>query len=1470
MQHCQNCGVAIASDNVFCSDCRTDGSQDDLNAQTTVARPSEHGSPSNQLTTDSNEGPAEYSAPPRQQANSNSGPERRTILKLGALAAAGAGGFHLFSDDHNDNDTEDTSAPESDDEETSTPGDTSSPDAEETEEETTGSGSEEIDTGVEDESGFLTTPRTYAIEGQEYEYHAQAGTPLGTRYSYSLQEAPSGMEIEEGSGLTTWMPDQGSADTYEVIIEASSESETLEQQFEVTVTQPEVIARQQITASSGGTIDVRDTETALDGVSIEIPEDGLESDDEVRVATLNEIPKLPSNAERITESFTILTDQELTEPINITIDQDEIELPSGYTEDDVFGMVYSEYRGSLQQESTDWQWTDLPKAAWEWATTKQWRANFGVPVTAVAGENFEIEKFENDPELPDLVLVMLETAADDERNAVEKITFEVLDWYAQQGYTSLSDEVTIFVTPNLSSRARVSEYNSNTIMIRYGAEQGDAFTRLDRNNDFIYLKPLIAHEMFHTIQFNKVDWYARKFLPDWIYEGTAQFMQWKVYPNNDKPLTQQPSPNIDAYRGLGNRSHISGSREFNYRHPESYDSHGYGGTFLFKFFSAQDSFTMRSFWDRLENDTDLIDAIENEVEYHFLEAHNRFTYFFRAYREGDMNAHFNYLDELQSELSLDIVGPNSIYVQNDLHPQERYELSDPTHSITDPFVGELHAFDTLSSVIYELDLGEHPDGHTLLAEIQTGIASVSTGPVYEASARLTVGLYRQGQNQPEPLDVDHVMKTIPDTGGRVDAKVCLGDQTAETVYLVISNGQNINLTDLTIGTRKHLQFHTAMADTLSLELSMHDGVDDPEDAACWEVFDTNRRDDSFKYGASDSLVHNFEGYSGEKRFTVAPLEPDGVREIDWSEKQLTGAIPEELTLLENLETLNFSTNEFSTYEAGALANQEQTALTEINLRNNNLSQADVDQILADLVKSSEGAGRPPATVTLCGNEPPTEDGEEYRKTLEEKDWQINLQCEFVIEVSVPGGDSSFAFQVEDADVTVKWGDQEETTHEGTELVQHTYEGGGIYNIAISGEASRISFYADEEGTPERLRDVLTPVDEGVTGITHAAWMFAGAENIDSVTAENFFDEVSGDVVSTKRMFHGATNFNQDISGWDTSNVESMRGMFADAKSFDQDLGDWDTSAVTDMGWMFSGATSFDQDIGDWDTSSVENMRGMFYRASSFDQDLGDWDTSAVVDMGWLFMEAENFNGDIGDWDTSNVEDMSFMFHVAESFDQDIGDWDTSSLKVMKFMFWHATTFNQDLGNWDVSSVENMELVFGHAENFNGDINDWDVSSVKNMNDVFRYAKSFNQDIGDWDVSSVETMDRMFRHAEQFNQDITGWDVSSVRSMHLMFEWAKRFNQDLASWDISNVGKPVLEYGSTPQNMDSMLAGTSLTTSNYDSILLSWSQLDVETGVVFGVGNTDYTAQAKDARETLIEVYDWRIYDGICVDCDEDS
>ncbi len=344
------------------------------------------------------------------------------------------------------------------------------------------------------------------------------------------------------------------------------------------------------------------------------------------------------------------------------------------------------------------------------------------------------------------------------------------------------------------------------------------------------------------------------------------------------------------------------------------------------------------------------------------------------------------------------------------------------------------------------------------------------------------------------------------------------------------------------------------------------------------------------------------------------------------------------------------------------------------------------------------------------------------------------------------------------------------------------------------------------------------------------------------------------VTNMSTMFEGADAFNQDIGSWDVSKVTNMSSMFRNADAFNQDIGSWDVSQVTNMSSMFSGASSFNQDIGSWDVSQVTDMISMFHNASSFNRDIGSWDVSQVTNMSSMFDGASSFNRDIGSWDVSKVTTMKTMFFSADAFNQDIGSWDVSQVTDMGLMFQNVTSFNQDIGSWDVSQVTDMNSMFFDASSFNQDIGDWDVSKVTDMSDMFHNASSFNQDIGSWDVSQVTEMRDMFFNADAFNQDIGSWNVSQVTDMVFMFRNASSFNQDIGSWNVSQVTE-----------MGQMFENVTLSPENYDSLLIGWNKLTLQTGVIFHGGNSKYTAAAQTARNSIENVYNWAINDRGLID-----
>ncbi len=311
------------------------------------------------------------------------------------------------------------------------------------------------------------------------------------------------------------------------------------------------------------------------------------------------------------------------------------------------------------------------------------------------------------------------------------------------------------------------------------------------------------------------------------------------------------------------------------------------------------------------------------------------------------------------------------------------------------------------------------------------------------------------------------------------------------------------------------------------------------------------------------------------------------------------------------------------------------------------------------------------------------------------------------------------------------------------------------------------------------------------------------------------------LVENMEVMFAASQFNQDISGWNVSNVTNMNIMFQSTSVFNQDISGWDVSKVIYMRTMFGSTGAFNQDISSWNVSSVTDMSDMFSSASQFNNgSLMDdglhpltWGnkTSNVTNMGGMFSSTIAFNQDISGWNVSSVTNMGFMLGFARKFNNGSPTNDglhpltwsagtgTSLVENMGYMFWGTTTFNQNVNSWNVSKVTNMNRLFsgvgGGAVFNNGSITDdsanpitWgaSTSNVTDMGLMFESQGNFNQDISSWNVSKVTSMTQMFTGCIIFNQDISSWDVSKVTDMSFMFSGANVFNQDISSWNVSKV------------------------------------------------------------------------------------
>ncbi len=254
------------------------------------------------------------------------------------------------------------------------------------------------------------------------------------------------------------------------------------------------------------------------------------------------------------------------------------------------------------------------------------------------------------------------------------------------------------------------------------------------------------------------------------------------------------------------------------------------------------------------------------------------------------------------------------------------------------------------------------------------------------------------------------------------------------------------------------------------------------------------------------------------------------------------------------------------------------------------------------------------------------------------------------------------------------------------------------------------------------------------------------------------------------------------------------------------------------------------------------------------------------DIEWTSMESafrgcSNLDGNFIDSpNLSNVESIGNMFRDCSVYNSDMNDWDVSNILYMGEVFRNAVLFNGNIENWNTSEVTNIAGMFQGASAFNQNINfkagqgfpsgdAWNTSKITSMSYTLEDAIAFNQPIGEWNTGSVTNMEYLFKGAFLFNQDIGGWNTSNVINIGSMFSRATSFDQNLGSWNVENI-----------TNANNLFHLVTLSTANYDALLIGWNSQNLQPNVDFNGGNSAYCNGAT-ARANMIVAYNWSVRDG---------
>lgn len=261
----------------------------------------------------------------------------------------------------------------------------------------------------------------------------------------------------------------------------------------------------------------------------------------------------------------------------------------------------------------------------------------------------------------------------------------------------------------------------------------------------------------------------------------------------------------------------------------------------------------------------------------------------------------------------------------------------------------------------------------------------------------------------------------------------------------------------------------------------------------------------------------------------------------------------------------------------------------------------------------------------------------------------------------------------------------------------------------------------------------------------------------------------------------------------------------------------------------------------------------FYGCENLTSDATDSPTISTTNLQYTFLICTNLEGGLSAWDVSSVTNMFGFLNGCQAFNDDLSLWQVGETTSMRDMFATCLSFEgTGLSNWDVSKCENMDGMFNGATDFSEDIGSWDTGECLTFYNMFRSPCKFNKDIGSWDTAKIQTIGAMFYWNTFFNQDIGNWDLGSCTNMWGAFNYATTFDQDLGGWDIADVTE-----------LTNFLRGGTLSTANYDALLLGWDAQSVQSGLNFHAGSSTYTGggAVATARANLISSDSWTITDG---------
>ena len=433
---------------------------------------------------------------------------------------------------------------------------------------------------------------------------------------------------------------------------------------------------------------------------------------------------------------------------------------------------------------------------------------------------------------------------------------------------------------------------------------------------------------------------------------------------------------------------------------------------------------------------------------------------------------------------------------------------------------------------------------------------------------------------------------------------------------------------------------------------------------------------------------------------------------------------------------------------------------------------------------------------------------------------------------------------------------------------------GVYNATIEwgdGTTSTITSYNDPDLTHVYSTPGIYTVK--VLGTLPHIRFNSGGDSLKLMSINNWGNNEWRTMSGSFRSCSNLEIYATDVPN--TSLVTSLTSTFQGCTSLTSfSMKNWDLSSCTTFGGGYQGTfnnctsmVTFDFTGCKLNTTTNITMREAFWGCSSLSSVVGfnTVDTSKVTSLYYTFKGCSSLTTlDMSGMDLSNCSDTTQMF---------LGCTSLTSLDMSNITFRSAgvklqSTFQSTPNLTTITGIENWVITPSNIiSTFRGcgltgdlDLTGWDVSNVTSTSNTFSPTPNLTSlNVSGWDLSSCTTFGN--RYAGMFNGcgadsiDVTGITIRTSGPV-IMYEAFYGLGicdvVGLDTWDISTVSI-----------MNDFLRGSTITTTEYDKLLVAWDNLDPVDGLSVNFGTSKYTSgsAAETSRSNLISNDLWTITDG---------